>query len=402
MIPRALSAPVRAAAGMYPVITITGPRQSGKTTLCRALFPHLPYYSFEAPDIRLMAQDDPRGLLAQCPGGAVLDEIQRVPDLASYLQELVDAPAFKGLFVLTGSQNLALLQTVSQSLAGRSAVFTLAPFSMAELRDAGVATGSVDEWIFRGFYPRIYDRHVPPSRFYSDYIATYLERDLRALRAVHDLTQFQRFVGLCAGRVGAPINMESLGNEAGVSQRSARLWLELLEASYLVFRLPPWFRNVNKRLVKTPKIFFYDTGLVAHLLGISAHEQLVNHPLRGALFENLMVAEALKQRLNQGGRHDLMFYRDSHGHEVDLVIPSAQGCQAIEIKSAATFQRDFLKGLDQFARVFSENTRRMLVYTGAQQLRTHDTDIVPFEQMTGMLPPASPPDANPTTPGLLH
>ncbi len=347
----------------YPVVTITGPRQSGKTTLARMAFPRLPYANLEDPEIRSFSSDDPKGFLSRYPKGAVIDEFQNVPALASHIQVMTDDPAFGGRFILTGSRNLAVRHTVSQSLAGRTALLTLLPFSIEELPSA---PKTLEGLIHSGFYPRIHDRRLNPTQALSDYVGTYVERDLRNLSMIRDLSQFQKFLGLCAGRTGQLLNLEGLGNDTGVSHATARDWLSLLEASYVAFRLQPFARNISKRLVKTPKLYFYDVGLAAYLMGISSADQIGTHPLRGALFENLIVMEALKLFLQRGPAPRMSFYRDSNGNEVDLVIEIGGGFVPVEIKSAGTVGTDFLKGLLRFAEAVPESVSPILVYAGKE------------------------------------
>jgi uncharacterized protein len=379
-IKRDVSATILAAAHDYPVVTLTGPRQSGKTTLCRMLFPKLPYANLEDPEVRAYAKDEPRAFLGAFPEGAVIDEFQHVPDLASYIQVLVDEPEFKGTFVLTGSQNLAVRNSVGQSLAGRTALVELLPLSWQEIEPL-MNQASTDDLLFHGFYPRIYDQHLNPSRTLSDYIATYVERDLRQISMIHDLSLFQKFLGLCAGRVGQVLNLESLGNDTGISQTTARQWISLLEASYIGFRLPPYFSNISKRLIKSPKFYFYDVGLAAHLMGITAVEQLRNHPLRGMLFENMVVVEAKKYFLNQGLRPQMYFYRDSNGNEVDLILNVSAHCVPIEIKSASTLSAALFNGLDRFAAEIPSAQNPMLVYDGSQSHKQRGAQVLNFRSL---------------------
>jgi len=352
----------------YPILTLTGPRQSGKTTLCKHLFPHLPYVNLEALDERQFANEDPRGFLSQFPNGAIFDEFQRSPDLPSYLQALVDEDGRDGLFVLTGSQNLKLANTVSQSLAGRTAMLTLLPLSVGEIIAATESTRaepSVDELIFSGGYPRIYDKDIPPTRALSDYVATYVERDLRELSSIESLPQFQRFMQLCAGRVGQLMNYENLGNETGVSGPTIKKWIGLLESTYIAFQLRPYSRNISKRIIKSPKFYFYDVGLACYLLGIQSKEQLFSHPLRGALFENLAVLECLKQRFNRGLNNNLFFFRDSAGNEVDIVLENASEPLLIEVKASMTLNKSFAAGFNSFLSATGlEKAEKMLVYQG--------------------------------------
>lgn len=353
MVDRDIAPLAAALARQYPVLTLTGPRQSGKTTLCRALFPGKPYVTLEDPDQRRFAEEDPRGFLQGISGGAIVDEIQRAPQIPSYLQAMVDADPQPGRFVLTGSQQFELMSQVSQSLAGRTAVLRLLPFSLAELARLGPVP-ALAQTLLSGFYPRIHDRGLDPSRALGDYFATYVERDLRQLTAVHDLQRFERFVRLCAGRVGQLVNLTSLGNDAGVSHATARAWLDLLQTSYIVHVLPPWSTNTSKRLVKSPKLYFHDVGLACWLLGLRSAEQVARDPLYGSLFENMVVMEALKTRFNQGESAELYFYRDATGREVDLLIPSGRRLRAVEIKAGATVNTDYFLGLRSFAAAYPD------------------------------------------------
>ena len=351
MIERNIAPVLLQLATQYPVITLTGPRQSGKTTLTRRLFSDKPYVTLEDPDTRRFATEDPRGFLMQFAQGAILDEIQRAPELTSYLQGMVDADPKPGRFVLTGSHQFELMSQVSQSLAGRTAVLRLLPFTLAEVHRlrGGMASPDLAQTLLTGFYPRIHDQSLDPSQALADYFATYVQRDLRQLAAVQDLQRFERFVRLCAGRTGQLLNLSSLGNDAGVTHSTARAWIDLLQSSYIVHLLPPWFANTGKRLVKASKLYFHDVGLACWLLGLRSAAQVARDPLWGSLFENFVIMEAMKDRLNAGATAEMYFYRDSEGNEVDLLIPVGTQMHAIEIKAGATINPDYFKGLKTFA-----------------------------------------------------
>jgi len=382
LIKRTIETVLNTLAGQYPVVTITGPRQSGKTTLCRKVFARKPYANLESPDIRQFAIDDPRGFLAQYPDGAILDEIQRTPDLISYLQPIVDEDQREGLFILTGSQQFEVINTVNQSLTGRTALVKLLPFTTEEIRSA-FSVPNIDSLIYHGFYPRIWDKQLNPTQALGDYFETYIERDLRQLIAIKDLNLFQRFIRLCAGRIGQLLNVNSLSNDTGVSHTTARNWLSILEASYIIFFLQPYHRNISKRLVKSSKLYFYDVGLAAFLLGIENEKQISRDPLRGSLFENMVIAEALKYRFNQGKRSNLYFYRDSKGNEVDLLIVNGPDLYPIEIKAGMTITRDYFKGLNHFVKIFPDHTPEGsgLVYGGETAQQRTTVTIVPFQHL---------------------
>ena len=368
----------------YPFVTVTGPRQSGKTTLCRAAFPHLKYVNLESLDQREFAQSDPRGFMARTGDGAILDEIQRAPDLLSYLQVHADEERRNSLFVLTGSEHFKLSESISQSLAGRTGLLRLLPFSLAERKRAG-AGNSADEILYSGFYPRIHDQSIEPRQALSDYFETYVERDVRRVSEIRNLPSFQHFVRLCAGRVGQLLDLVALGSDAGVSHTTARHWLGLLEASFIAFRLPPFHTNVRKRIIKSPKLYFYDVGLASHLLGIEKAGQVATHPLRGALFENMVVVEALKYRFNLARRSNLSFFRNKRGLECDLLFETADGIGAIEIKSGATAASDFFDSLNAIAELIPEISMKVVVYGGADRQSRNAGEIVPFEDLPDVL-----------------
>lgn len=369
MIKRVLEARLRKLARSFPVITVTGPRQSGKTTLCRATFDELPWVSLEEPDIRAYAKEDPRGLLSTYRDGAIFDEIQRAPALTSYLQTMVDEDPRPGRFVLTGSQNLAVTRATNQSLAGRTAMVHLLPLERAEIRTTRFADDDLTTTLWRGGYPAIFARPVEPAEWLSAYTATYLERDVRELLNVGDLSLFQTFLSLCAGRVGTLLNLSALGADAGVSHTTARSWLSVLEASFVAFRLRPWHRNLGKRLTRSPKLYFYDTGLVCWLLGIREPGHLARHPLRGAIFENWVIAELIKQGRHRGLEPRAWFYRDRSQIEVDALLERGDHRVAIEAKSGQTIGRDFFAGLQRFRDLWAAAgdelpLRTVLVYGG--------------------------------------
>ncbi len=368
----------------YPFVTVTGPRQSGKTTLCRAAFPGLAYANLEAPDQREFAESDPRSFLEQFDEGAILDEIQHVPALLSYLQVLADEKRRNGLFVLTGSEQFRLSDAISQSLAGRTALLKLLPFSLAERQRAG-ASDTLNDILFSGFYPRIHDQGLDPRQALGDYFETYVERDVRRIGEIRNLSSFRLFVRLCAGRVGQLANLSSLGADAGISHTTARGWLTVLEASYIVFQLPPFHANIRKRLIRSPKLYFYDVGLASYLLGIEHADQLATHPLRGALFENVVVAEALKHRFNRGEQPNLSFFRDARGLECDLFYQTGRGIGAIEIKSGSTIASDYFHALDRVAGLIPDISSKAVVYGGTARQSRSDCEVVPLGDLSGLL-----------------
>ena len=378
MITRAITPVLQQRAASLPVVTVTGPRQSGKTTLCRMTFPEMAYANLERPDLRAFAQDDPQGFLANYPDGAIFDEVQRVPNLLSWIQVDVDQRQQMGRFILTGSHQFELNQQISQSLAGRTALLSLLPLSVAELQ-ASAALPSIDALIFMGGYPRVHADALSPPVAMGDYFETYVQRDLRDLLEIRNLALFEKFVRLAAGRVGQLLNMQSLAADVGVSGNTAGHWISILEASYIVFRLPPWFENIGKRLVKTPKLYFYDTALAAWLMGITKIEHLAAHPLRGGLFENLAVLEFFKAYANRGERPNLHFYRDSAGQEADLLIEAGRQLHLVEIKSAQTISSDAMRSISNIRRTLADRVSgATLVYGGNETQRRSDFSVIPL------------------------
>ena len=381
MIKRAISDSILHYSRHYPVVTITGPRQSGKTTLCKALFPKKKYFSLENIDIRGYAKTDPRSFLNGClKEGAVIDEIQRVPELVSYIQEIVDEQDKPGLFILTGSQNFHLLDTVSQSLAGRTALAVLLPFSYDEIYlDKAV---SLDKVLFTGFYPRIYDKKLNPTEALSFYVSTYLERDIRALINVKDLSKFEKFLKLCAGRAAQIINLSNLANDCGINHNTAKSWLGVLEASYVIFFVRPHHSNFGKRLIKAPKLYFTDCGLAAYLLDIQNVKHIANHPLKGAIFENFIVAELLKARANHGKNSNIYFFRDNVGNEVDVLLENGGSVKPVEIKLGGTINDDYFKSLRYYQKINKKSSlKAALIYGGNENQRREAFDIFSYRSV---------------------
>jgi uncharacterized protein len=383
MIERELSTKLLAAAQSFPAVTLTGPRQSGKSTLCRAAFPNHAYANLEPPDIRRFAQEDPRAFLAQFPTGAIIDEVQRCPELPSYLQILIDQDPTPGRWILTGSQNLSLLQSVSQSLAGRTAMLHLLPLTHGEALRFRQHPVTLDETLFMGGYPRIFDQNLNPSDWLSSYVATYIERDVRNILKIGDLATFQRFVELCAGRTAQLLNLSSLSGDCGISQPTAKAWLSVLEASFIIFRLPAYSRNLTKRLVKMPKLHFYDTGLACWLLGIRNPDQLRNHPLRGAIFETWVASEILKSRVHQNDLGGLFHYRDRHGQEADMVVSRGGALSTVEAKAGTTVAGDMLNTVRKIHAELhpSPASEACLVYGGDTAQKRSDVIILPWHEL---------------------
>lgn len=381
MIPRDLTPRLEKAARSFPAVTLTGPRQSGKSTLCRQVFPGLPYVSLEAPDTRAFATDDPRAFLAQFPDGAVLDEVLRVPDLPSYLQGLIDDDPRPGRWILTGSQNLALLSSASQSLAGRSAVLHLLPLAWSEVLRFERRPRSFEEAVFTGGYPAILDRELEPSEWLGAYVGTYVERDVRTITNIGDLDTFQRFVELCAGRTAQLVNHSAMAADCGVSQPTAKAWVSVLEASFLAFRLPAFHNNLRKRLVKMPKLHLYDSGLACWLLGIRSADQLRSHPLRGPLFETWVVSEVLKHRTNLGESAGLSFCRDRDGAEADLIVEQGDGLTLVEAKASQTAAPSLFSGARRVRQHLDAPARpcsAVVAYGGGERQRRSEGELIPW------------------------
>lgn len=371
MIRRTVETHIRSLLRGFPIVTITGPRQSGKTTLVKVIFSDRPYASLEDPDVRASALDDPRSFLKRFPDGAVFDEAQRCPELFSYLQTVVDADGRMGLYILTGSQQFGLLSGITQSLAGRTAFVELLPFSLGELANAGRLSTELDLMLYTGCYPPIYDRDVPVRAWLSAYVTAYIERDVRQLIKIQDLETFQRFVRLCAGRTGQLLNLSSLATECGITHNTAKAWISVLEASYVVFLLRPHHANLNKRLVKSPKLYFYDVGLASWLLGIQTPAQIETHPLRGNIFETFIVSELMKSFFNRGERPPLYFWRDSHGNEVDVIVEQGHRLTPIEIKSGRTVTREFFAGLEKWNALAGDSVIQPTLIYGGEESYLH-------------------------------
>jgi uncharacterized protein len=384
MIPRTLTQSINHLKTKFPVISVTGPRQSGKTTLLKSAFPDYRYVSFENPDILEFVRSDPRRFLEQFDNRCIFDEIQRVPELFSYLQQIVDDKNESGMFLLSGSQNFLLQERITQSLAGRVGVLTLLPFSREELDTTGLAKYSATESIYSGGYPRLFDKNIAPEDYYPNYLMTYLERDVRQLKNVTDLSAFQRFVRLCAGRSGSLLNYSSLAADCGMAHNTVRSWLSVLEASYIIFLLQPYHVNFNKRLVKSPKLYFHDTGLACSLLGIRSAGELANHPLRGSLFENFIIAEFYKMHFHRGRRPDCWFWRDKTGHEIDCLFPRENRLLPVEIKSGMTVSDDYFKGLRYFNKL-SGGSHGYVIYGGSEPQYRTETTVLGWKDMRKVL-----------------
>jgi len=381
MIHRSLQHKLLEISTYYPVITVTGPRQSGKTTLIKKVFSKLPYVLLETPDIKERVLEDPKGFLAKFPKGVVLDEIQNIPELFSYIQGIVDNNN-DIKFVLSGSQNFLLLDKITQTLAGRTAILKLLPFSLEELKPTKYKINNSFEYIFKGSYPRLYDKNIPVDIFYSDYIQTYVERDVRTIKNIGNLSTFSRFIQLCAGRIGQILNLDSLATDAGITLNTVKSWLSILEASYIVYLLQPHHKNFNKRLVKRPKIYFYDTGIACNLLKIKSTEQLELHHMRGNLFENFILTELLKFKLNNAEIPNFYFWRDKHGKEIDCIIETVEELIPVEIKSSRTYTKEFFKNLNYWNKLSGNETNSTyLIYNGEENDKLPNGNLIGWNSL---------------------
>ena len=384
-IPRTIESPMRAYIAKFPILSLTGPRQAGKTTLLKTIFPEYRYVSLENPELRRQAETDPNGFLERYDKYVIFDEAQRVPQLFNYLQTKVDNDGIMGQYILSGSQNFLLLQSITQSLAGRVAIFRLFPFSIAELQQQNLLNEDVNEAIYQGFYPALFNRPVLPMEYYPNYVESYIERDIRNVLNVKDLGLFRIFMRLCAGRVGQIMNFNNIANECGISMKTAQAWFSILESSYITFQLSPYFQNINKRLVKSPKIFFYDTGLLCYLLGIKSQE-LFNHYAKGSIFENFIIANLLKENSHKMLHNTFYFYRDSNQSEIDLMIQHGDKFDIVEIKSGKTIQNEFFKGINKFEKSYPALTgQKYLIYGGDETYKYLDTQILNWNNFDKIL-----------------
>ena len=382
MIKRAISGTILDMASKFPVVTLTGPRQSGKSTLLKSCFADYKYVSLEDPDIRQLAENDPRGFLKNCGTKCIIDEAQRVPDLFSYLQTIVDSRDECGQFILSGSHNFLLMERISQSLAGRTSVLKLFPFSIAELQATNILPNDLDEVLLKGCYPRLYDKKITAKEYFTSYLQTYVERDVRLLRNIIDMTAFKRFLKFCAANVGSVLNVASLAKNAGISVVTANSWISILEASFVLLRLPPYYKNFSKRVIKSSKIYFCDTGLLCNLLNIFNREQLQESNLRGAIFENLIVIELMKAALFKGEEPQLYFWRDTNQNEVDLLRETDGKLEAIEIKSGETKNQKFYDGLKKFSEVSGISlSDTKVVYGGSDSYRGENQKFISWKEM---------------------
>lgn len=383
--PRQIAAQMSKLKRGFPVISVTGPRQSGKTTFLRHQFPDYTYFNLESPQTRELIASDPVQFLAQNPQNIILDEVQRLPELLSYIQVHVDSRQEMGSVIISGSQNLLISEKISQSLAGRAVYQTIWPFSLSELKRHKLWLSNPQAQMFKGFYPAVYSRSISPALYYSQYVATYVERDARLIKNIQDLSQFQKFMGLVAGRVGQVVNVSSLASDTGIAPNTAEDWISILEASYIVYRLPPYYSNVGKRLIKSPKIFFYDTGLLCSLLNISSVKELSRHFALGSIFENLIISELVKEIGNANKSAKLYFYRDSHGNEIDVVVDDGGRLVPVEIKSSATFSPNFWAGLEYWRQHINAQAKGAVVYGGDTSQKIKTDALVSWKDLTAVI-----------------
>lgn len=378
MIKREAERQIRVLAEQFKAVAVVGPRQSGKTTLVKMIFKEKAYVNFENPDTRLFATDDPRGFLANYPNGAIFDEAQRVPEIFSYLQQILDESEINGMFIITGSNNFLLQETISQSLAGRVGYLNLLPLTLSEINDT---ESTIEQRLFKGCYPSLHKEDSDPALWHINYIRTYIERDVRLIKNIVNLISFERFLRLCAGRIGQLLNMHSLAIEVGVDTKTIAAWISVLESSFVVFRLQPYHKNFNKRIVKMPKLYFCDTGLATALLGIQNAQQLDLHPFKGSLFENMVIVDFLKRRFNKARDSNLFFWRDNVGNEIDLLIDNGSELCPIEIKSGQTVTNDYFKGI-QFWIKTSQQEGGTIIYGGNSiQKRSKHIQVIPYTEM---------------------
>ncbi len=385
MIKRNIQSQILLASKKMPVIAITGPRQSGKTTLVKSAFPNYQYVNLENIQTREFASDDPKGFIEQFEKNAIIDEVQYVPELFSYIQVRVDRENKNGRFILTGSQHFLFHEKISQSLAGRISIFTLLPFSIDELKGTGFELNASQQYIFNGFYPRIYNERLNPAKWYQDYISTYIERDVRQIRNIGDLKTFQTFLKLCAGRIGQLVNYNELATQLGLSLNTIKKWMSVLEASYVIRLLQPYYKNFNKRLIKSPKLYFIDTGLACYLLNLKNEQDLSIHFAKGSLFENMIITEILKYFNNKGSRDDIYFWRESNGTEIDLLVDMGNFLIAIEIKSGKTVKPDFFKNLRKIMHYVDQlPVNAYLIYDGDEEQKRSDCQVISWKSIDKM------------------